>query len=100
MDRDLNQVQSNIIAAVQPYLNKPLASGLLIQSVSLVTGQNVINHYLARALQGWFVVRQRAQAQIYDQQDSSETPTVTLTLVVPTVGFTKTSPLVVDLLVF
>lgn len=99
-DREINQLQSNIINAVQPFLNKPMVNGILVQNVSLVTGQNIINHYLGRNLQGWIITRQRALAQVYDQQDASLTQSVTLTLQVPTVGFTKTAPLVVDLYCF
>ena len=35
---------------------------------------------LQRPLQGWYIVRQRALASIYDTQDSNQNPSLTLNL--------------------
>jgi hypothetical protein len=80
-DRVTNQIQDNITKVVNPLTNIPLNSGSLLQSVSLVSGVNSVNHKLGRALVGWFIVRQRAAASVYDTQDTNLTPTLTLILV-------------------
>jgi hypothetical protein len=53
----------------------------ILKNVVLAIGSNVINHKLGRVLQGWQLVRIRAAATIYDNQDSNQTPDLTLILV-------------------
>jgi ABC-type cobalamin transport system ATPase subunit len=48
--------------------------------IDLVVGQNIIDHKLGRALQGWTVTRKRAAASIYDLQDTNPHPSRTLIL--------------------
>lgn len=79
-DRIVNQLQDNIGNALNPILKNPQVDGYILSKVSLVSGANTINHGLDRPLLGWFIVRQRALAQIYDAQDSNTTPTKTLVL--------------------
>lgn len=93
VDRTVNQLQSNIISAVNPILANPIVSGTILTSVSLVVGSNTISHNLNRNLQGWIIIRQRALSQIYDTQDSNPNPSITLILV-------ASSAVVVDLYVF
>lgn len=73
VDRNINQLQSNISQATQAVLNNPLANGgALLTSVPLKVGANVVSHKLGRKLQGWFIVRMRgAFSQIFDTQDSN-----------------------------
>jgi len=92
-DREINQLQQNIISAVNPVLANPLSSGILLQSVPLLTGANSVNHKLGRPLTGWFVTRLRSLASIYDTQDLNPTPAVTLDLV-------SSADVVIDLYVF
>lgn len=66
---------------LDPVLAQPQNQGLLIRKVGLINGHTVINHMLDRKLQGWILVRQRAQASIYDAQDSNQTPQQTLILI-------------------
>src|SRR4051812_1645240 len=79
-DRNINQLQANINNAVSPLLKNPVTHGVL-QTVTLASGSNTINHNLGRALQGWIIVRQRGSAQVYDSQDSNTNQDLTLILV-------------------
>lgn len=80
-DRDFQLMQSAWATAINPLLRNAALNGSLIQNVVLVTGSNQVNHKLGRKLQGWFIVRQRAAASVYDQQDSNTSPALTLSLV-------------------
>lgn len=85
--------QDRWASAINPLLTNPSLDSLLLKSVSLKTGINVINHKLGRELQGWKIVRQRAAASIYDTQDQNQMPELTLTLV-------SSAPVVIDLELF
>lgn len=89
----LSQTQTTWANAINPVLANPLVNCGFLKNVSLVTGTNQVNTMLGRSLQGWFIVRQRASASVYDQQDSNQTPQLTLTLV-------ASAPVVVDLVVY
>lgn len=73
-------MQTNWAQQINPVLALPTNKGLLLQSVSLTTGDNVIDHKLGRKLQGWQIVRQRASAALYDKQDANQMPALTLVL--------------------
>lgn len=78
---------------LDPIIANPTINNLILKNISLVVGTNVINHLLGRNLQGWNPVRKRAAAEIYDMQDSNQTPNLTLILV-------SNAAVVVDLVVF
>lgn len=80
-DRLMNQMQQNIITAVNPVLANPLVNGTILVGIVLLTGTNIVSHTLGRTLQGWFLVRQRSSASLYDTQDTNTTPSRTLVLV-------------------
>jgi hypothetical protein len=80
-DRVINQIQTNVSKVVNPLTTVPLNSGFILESIPLTTGANSVNHLLGRALVGWFIVRQRSAATVYDTQDTNPTPTLTLNLV-------------------
>lgn len=86
-------MQNRWASQLNPLLQLPQLKGEVLQSVSLQTGANIINHLLGRKLQGWQIVRQRSAASLYDTQDSNPSPQVTLYL-------TSSAPVVVDILVF
>ena len=77
-DKDFQVFQVQLGKTLAPILNNPIVFGRVLQSVSLASGANSINHGLNRALQGWFIVRQRGPATLYDTQDSNPTPEQTL----------------------
>ncbi len=80
-DLALTLVQSNWSTQLNPLLSNPSLQTTILQNVALVIGTNKINHLLGRKLQGWRIVRQRSAANIYDDQDSNQTPAQTLWLV-------------------
>lgn len=65
---------------MEPLLNNPLSSGILLQNVLLNAGDNAVNHQLGRRLAGWFITRKRNAAVILDKQDANSFPALTLTL--------------------
>lgn len=78
--RTSNQFQSNISNALTLLSRNPVVGGILLTQVQLSAGDNTVSHKLGRQLQGWLIVRQRAQAQVYDKQDANTNPKATLTL--------------------
>lgn len=98
----MNQLPTNIpwdladdrwAAIINPLLKSPANNSLILKNISLLAGNNVVNHRLGQNLQGWSIVRQRASGTVYDSQDSNQTPQLTLVLI-------ASAPMVVDLMVF
>ena len=79
-DRKLDKVQKNVEQALTPLLQSLVLDGVFLQNVQLSSGVNNVAHQLGRRLNGWIIVRKRANAQIWDEQDSNATPTRTLRL--------------------
>ena len=90
---ELSLMQTRWASELNPILTLPLNSGIILKSVSLASGTNSINHRLARKLRGWFIIRQRSAATVYDDQDNNKYQDKTLTLV-------ASAAVVVDLYVF
>lgn len=87
-------MQTNWAQPLNQIVSLPINQGLILTSISLVTGSNTINHLLGRKLQGWFPVRIRDQnTTFYDQQSSNTMPQLTLKIV-------SSANVVVDLMVF
>lgn len=89
-NRDFQLMQTGWASQLNPLLNSPLSSSLILQGVVLATGNNVINHKLSRKLQGWALVDVNGAATIYRSAPKNE---LTLTL-------NSNASVVVDLLVF
>lgn len=85
--------QSNVANQLNPILRNPLTNTSILKEISLTTGSNTINHLLGKKLQGWYIVRQRSAASIFDTQDSNPQPQLTLTL-------TTSADVVCDVAVF
>ena len=92
-DEVFGKMQNQWATYLDPLLANPANKSLLLKNVNLTACANSVNHLLARKLQGWKIVRQRAAAQVYDTQDSNPIPQLTLTLI-------ASAPVVVDLEVF
>lgn len=92
-DQGLMTVQLNLVRTLNPVFNTPTLGGNLLTSQTLAVGANTINHGLGRTLTGWQIVRQRANAQIWDSQDSNKSATQTLAL-------NSSAAVVVDIYVF
>lgn len=89
----INQIQNNIVNALNPVLKNPLLSGAILKQINLKMGSNSVNHGLGQTLSGWFIIRQRAGVNVYDGQDSNPNPDKTLIL-------NSSSNVSVDLFVF
>lgn len=74
------QLMPKWAAILNPVIACPIINGLLLEDISLETGANVINHKLGRKLIGWIIVRQNADASIYDMQEFNQMPQLTLNL--------------------
>lgn len=74
-------MQTQWASQLNPVIKLPTNQGIIKQNVNLINGTTVVNHLLGRVLQGWFIVRQRASASIYDNQDTNSMPDLTLVLV-------------------
>lgn len=80
-DKDVNQLQQNVSQTLNPILRNPINFGNIVESQSLAVGANTINHGLGRPLQGWLIVRKKASANIYDDQDNNANADKTLVLI-------------------
>ncbi len=89
----LSDMQTKWASQLNPIIANPLNNASVLQNISLIAGTNVINHKLGQKLQGWFTTRVRSSVQLYDQQDSNQTPQLTLVLV-------ASAPAIIDLGVF
>lgn len=67
-------------ATLNPVLSNPVVSGSTLSGLVLVTGANVINHFLGRKLQGYAVVMNSAAVTYYDSQLTNPKPELTLIL--------------------
>lgn len=90
----LDMMQDKWAADIEPVLNNPIVDSNLLKSISLIAGTNVVSHKLGRNLIGWYITRMRSNfTELYDLQDSNQTPQLTLVLV-------ASANCVVDLQVF
>lgn len=80
-NKDLTLLQTNWAKSINPLLKNPSLQSNILSQVDLAIGSNTINHLLGRKLQGWRIVRLRANAAIYDNQDNNPRPDQTLILV-------------------
>lgn len=80
-DQVLTLVQSRWSSILNPLIARPANNSSILKSIDLKAGTNTINTLLGRKLQGWTIVRQRAAASIYDNQDNNNNPEATLILI-------------------
>lgn len=80
-NKNLMLLETQWSSQLNPLLSNPSLQSIILPNVSLVVGNNSVNHRLGRKLQGWRIVRQRSLASIYDTQDSNQMNNLTLTLV-------------------
>lgn len=80
-DDNADRIQDNIERFSRQFLDKEIIDGILLKDIDLVSAStNELNHSLGREIQGWIVVRQRASAIIWDDQDNNSRPELTLRL--------------------
>jgi hypothetical protein len=80
-DKDFQLMQNKWAAVINPVVSNPANNSVVLKNVKLSIGSNNIPHMLGRVLQGWTIVRKRAAASIYDNQDNQQLPQYMLTLV-------------------
>lgn len=77
----IDLMQQRWASQLNPILANLLVQGRLLEDVTLMTGNNVVNHLLGRDLIGWFITRKNDAANIYDTQNINQMPDLTLNLV-------------------
>lgn len=78
-DRVIQQLQSNLVPAVNSLLALALLQGNYITQ-TLAVGSNTINHLLSRSYQGWIVVDTNAAgADLYSTTSSTPDKTLLIT---------------------
>ena len=81
-DSELNRFQNNVEEAVNPLINAEIVNGVLLKDVCMEAETvTLVTHKLGRKVRGWIVIRRRADARVWDVQDSNPNPTTTLALV-------------------
>jgi hypothetical protein len=91
---ELSLMQSAWATQLDPILAQPLSKANKLTNISLVSGDNVINHKLGRKLQGWLVIgMHNSFVQLYDKQTTNNMNDLTLILNSSGTGL-------IDLLVF
>jgi hypothetical protein len=83
-DKDLMLLQTKWASQINPVLSQPILNGSILFGVSLVTGNNVINHKLGRNLIGWILVGNNSSVSIYDKQSTN--PNINQTLILNSSG--------------
>lgn len=75
-DQVLTQLQSNIDTAFSQIQQIPPLRGALLTGVLLTSGQdNIINHGLGRAYQGFVVARLSADSRVWESSTTNVQPT-------------------------
>lgn len=64
-DQTMQLMQTKWASILNPLLAQPLSSSNILPAVALITGDNVINHLLARKMQGFIISDINAAATIY-----------------------------------
>ena len=80
-NRELNKIQDNIEQFASPIINAEIIDGIIVKEVNLLSASTVeVEHKLGRKPLGWQIIRQRASALIWDDQDNNNRPDRTLAL--------------------
>lgn len=79
-DTSFNLFQTNLAQALSPVTSQPMAKSKIIPNIKLKAGINTIQTGLGYPLTGWYLIRQKQQAQIWDDQDSNKDPNNSLIL--------------------
>lgn len=79
--KELSLLQTRWKSILDPFIAQPQLTSNILTNIALINGTTVVNHKLGHTLNGWKIVRQRADASIYDNQNNNQTPDITLVLV-------------------
>jgi hypothetical protein len=91
--KDISQLQTVWRSILEPFLRKQQNQSIILKNISLISGTTTVKTGLDRPLEGWKIVRQRASASIYDNQDANADPASSLILI-------SSAAVVVDIEVF
>ena len=80
-DQSVTLLQTNWSTQLNPLLNNPVNSSIILKNIKLVAGSNAINTTLGKVLKGWSIIRQRSAGSVYDNQDNNPNPSLTLLLI-------------------
>lgn len=73
--QDLNQVQDRISDVFDDISSAEIINGVLLKSVSLVTGQeNLVQHKLGRKFRGYLVIAKSDNSVIWDNNSTVNMP--------------------------
>lgn len=97
-DKDLNLLQNTWSSLINPIISRLQNRSIILQEVKLVSGNNIIEHKLNRKLVGWRIVRKRAAADIFDNQDTNQYQDISIIL--NSSAGTTSVPVIIDLEVF
>lgn len=79
--KDLDKVQNNLSDFFAPLVRNPFVEGILLKDIELTSGNvTKVPHKLNRAPRGWFIVRKKANSNVWDAQDNNNIPDRTLDL--------------------
>jgi hypothetical protein len=73
-NEEIVKLQDYIDEALGPILSNPLLNGVLLRNLNVQTGNNLIAHKLDRKPLGFFVIRKRANINVWDSQDTEKLP--------------------------
>ena len=80
-DRVLDQVQRYAQDALRKmFATVPIINGKMLKDIALTGEAKTIQHTLGRAYMGWFVVRQNADAGVWEPFQNNPKPDVNLVL--------------------
>lgn len=80
-DKDLRLVQDSVDKVFNVLLEKDILDGRLIKNIGLSSTPVSIDHKLGREVSGWILVRNSADARVWDDQASNTLPSTSLILV-------------------
>lgn len=64
-DRAMQLMQTSWASKINPLIDSPLSSPILLTDIALTSGNNVINHKLGRQPQGWIITDINGVSSIY-----------------------------------
>lgn len=80
-NKDITLLQTTWSSSLNQLLAKPLSDSNFLDNISVVSGDNVINHKLGRNIKGWIVCMMHTSfVQLYDKQLTNQMSDKTLIL--------------------
>ncbi len=90
--RQFNQFQQALGAALMPITQNPIAAATILSNITLNAGSNNVPIGLQQPLIGWFLVRLRGNATVWDSNDGNTNNQILV--------LNSTATVVVDIAIF